>query len=239
MTSDPIVARLTADRSGPPAHVIDRVRAAAVAEGLVDVAWTTTDTPVGPLLLATTDAGLVRISFDGDEAMLDDLASKVSPRVVEAPARLDDVRRQLDEYFAGPRHEFDLPIDRSLSSAFYRRVLEALCEVPYGQTVNYMDLARTPATPAPAGRWARPCDEPDPDRRALPPGAPGRRLARQLRRRRRAQAGPPRPRRRRPRLRPANYARPLCPRGPMAEAADQARQSSTTGRRIDSRPTHR
>jgi methylated-DNA-[protein]-cysteine S-methyltransferase len=147
MTPDPIVARLTADRSGPPAHVVDRVRAAALDEGLVDVAWTTTDSPVGPLLLATTDAGLIRISFDGDESTLDDLAAKVSPRVLEAPARLDDVRRQLDEYFAGTRHEFDVAIDRSLSSTFYRRVLEALFEVPYGHTVHYIDLARIAGSP--------------------------------------------------------------------------------------------
>jgi methylated-DNA-[protein]-cysteine S-methyltransferase len=147
MTPDPLVARLAGDRSGPPARVVDRVRSAAVEEGLVDVAWTTTDSPIGPLLLATTHAGLVRISFDGDESTLEDLAAKVSPRVLEVPARLDDVRRQLDEYFAGTRHVFDLPIDRSLSSAFYRRVLEALFEVPYGHTVHYVDLARIAGSP--------------------------------------------------------------------------------------------
>jgi methylated-DNA-[protein]-cysteine S-methyltransferase len=115
-----------------------------VAEGLVDVAWATTDSPVGPLVL---DAGLIRISFDGDLSMLDDLAAKVSPRVLEAPARLDDVRRQLDEYFSGSRRVFDLPIDRSLSSPFYRRVLEALFDVPYGRTVHYVDLARIAGSP--------------------------------------------------------------------------------------------
>jgi methylated-DNA-[protein]-cysteine S-methyltransferase len=78
---------------------------------------------------------------------LDDLAAKVSPRVLEAPARLDAVRRQLDEYFAGTRKAFDLPIDRSLSSPFYRRVLEALFEVPYGRTVHYIDLARIAGRP--------------------------------------------------------------------------------------------
>jgi methylated-DNA-[protein]-cysteine S-methyltransferase len=147
MTTDPLVERLASDRSGPPAAVVDRVRAAAVAEGLVDVAWSTTDSPVGPLVLASTPAGLIRISFDGDLSMLDDLAVKVSPRVLEAPARLDDVRRQLDEYFAGRRRVFDLPIDRTLSSPFYRRVLEALFEVPYGRTVHYVDLARIAGSP--------------------------------------------------------------------------------------------
>jgi methylated-DNA-[protein]-cysteine S-methyltransferase len=147
MTTDPLVERLAADRSAPPAAVVEQVRAAAVAEGLVDVAWSTTDSPVGPLVLASTPAGLIRISFDGDLSMLDDLAAKVSPRVLEAPARLDDVRRQLDEYFAGRRRVFDLPIDRSLSSPFYRRVLEALFEVPYGRTVHYIDLARIAGSP--------------------------------------------------------------------------------------------
>jgi methylated-DNA-[protein]-cysteine S-methyltransferase len=147
MTSDPLVTRLAGDRTAPPVSVVDRVRAAAVTEGLVDVAWTTTDSPLGPLLLASTDAGLVRISFDGDESVLEDLAVRVSPRVLEAPARLDDVRRQLDEYFAGSRRVFDLPIDRSLSSDFYRRVLEALFAVPYGHTVHYVDLARIAGSP--------------------------------------------------------------------------------------------
>jgi methylated-DNA-[protein]-cysteine S-methyltransferase len=147
MTPDPIVDRLSGGRSGPPASVVDRVRAAAVAEGLVDIAWSTTDSPVGPLVLASTPAGLIRISFDGDLSMLEDLAAKVSPRVLEAPARLDPVRRQLDEYFDGRRRVFDLPIDRSLSSPFYRRVLEALFEVPYGRTVHYMDLARIAGSP--------------------------------------------------------------------------------------------
>ena len=141
MTPDPIVARLTADRSGPPAHVVDRVRAAALDEGLVDVAWTTTDSPVGPLLLATTGIGLIRISFDGDESTLDDLAAKVSPRVLEAPARLDDVRRQLDEYFAGRRQRFDVDLDWSLSQGFRRMVLHKLVEVPYGHTLSYKELA--------------------------------------------------------------------------------------------------
>jgi methylated-DNA-[protein]-cysteine S-methyltransferase len=148
MTPDPLVARLAGDRSGPPEALTERVRSAAIAEGLVDVAWAITDSPVGPLVLATTPAGLIRISFDGDMGMLDDLAAQVSPRVLEAPAQLDDVRRQLDEYFAGTRRVFDLSIDRSLSSPFYRRVLEALFDVPYGQTVHYVDLARVAGSPS-------------------------------------------------------------------------------------------
>ena len=102
MTSDPLVTRLAGDRSGPPVTVVDRVRAAAEAEGLVDVAWTTTDSPVG-----AAAAGRHRRRPHPDRAsaattsILEELAAKVSPRVLEAPARLDAVRRQLDEYFAG------------------------------------------------------------------------------------------------------------------------------------------
>ena len=150
MTSDPLVDRLTASvgaGSGPPVAVSERVRDAAVAEGLVDVAWATTDSPVGELLLASTEAGLIRIAYWGHDEALEDLSAKVSPRVLEAPARLDPVRRQLDEYFAGTRKVFDLPIDRSLSSPFYRQVLEALFEVPYGRTVHYVDLARLAGRP--------------------------------------------------------------------------------------------
>src|SRR3954466_14317601 len=116
MTPDPLVARLAGKGTGgPPAAVLDRVRTAAVAQGLVDVAWTTTDSPVGELFLAATEAGLIRVGFGLHDAAFEELAARVSPRVLEAPARLDPVRRQLDEYFAGRRRVFELPIDRSLS----------------------------------------------------------------------------------------------------------------------------
>jgi len=121
--------------------LLDDVNRRAEAEGLVDVAWTVTDSPIGPLTLAATPAGLVRVSFGEDEAAVDDLARRVSPRVLRAPGRLDDVRRQLDEYFEGRRHDFDLPLDWQLSSGFRRQVLAELVQVPYGQTVSYKDLA--------------------------------------------------------------------------------------------------
>ena len=116
----------------------------ADAEGLVDVAYTWTDSPIGPLLLAATPEGLVRVGFgtteDGD-AVLDDLAVRVSPRVLEAPRRLDEVRRELDEYFAGQRRDFDLPLDWRLTSGFRRRVLEAVAAIPYGSVRTYRDVA--------------------------------------------------------------------------------------------------
>src|SRR3954467_7553786 len=81
-------------------------------EGLLDVAYATTDSPVGPLLLAATPAGVVRVSFarEGFDDVLESLSARISPRVLEAPGELDDVRRQLDEFFAGRRMAFDVPI---------------------------------------------------------------------------------------------------------------------------------
>ena len=119
----------------------------ADAEGLVDVAWALEDTPIGPLTLAATPAGVVRIGFGDEDAVLEELATAVSPRVVHLPARLDDVRRQLDQYFAGKRRAFEVPIDRRLSHGYRRTVLEALTEVPYGETVSYKDLAERTGNP--------------------------------------------------------------------------------------------
>ncbi len=114
----------------------------AEADGLVDVAWTSTDTPIGPLLLASTEAGLVKVGFGVQDWMLEELAAQVSPRVVASPRRLDRARRELDEYFAGQRDHFDLPLDWRLSKGFRRSVLEALyAEVGYGRTVSYLELA--------------------------------------------------------------------------------------------------
>src|SRR4051812_5683456 len=95
----------------PPA-LADR----ALHDGLVDVAYAITDSPVGPLLLAATPAGVVRVSFarEGFDGVLEALAARISPRVLEAPARLDAARRQLDEYFEGRRTAFDVPLDHQL-----------------------------------------------------------------------------------------------------------------------------
>jgi methylated-DNA-[protein]-cysteine S-methyltransferase len=121
--------------------------ARADAGDLVDVAWTVEDTPVGPLALAATPVGLVRVGFGHEDEMLDELASEVSPRVVRLPARLDAVRRQLDEYFAGRRRRFEVPLDRRLSRGYRLAVLEELSRVPYGQTVSYKDLAERTGKP--------------------------------------------------------------------------------------------
>ena len=140
-------------RSGPSEVTlagpdIDRFTRAASSDGLVDVAWTTTDSPVGELLLAATAVGLVRVSFWDEHDVLDELAARVSPRVLADPARLEPVRRQLDEYFEGKRRDFDLAVDWSLSHGFRRRALGVLAgEVGFGQLVTYKELAERSGNP--------------------------------------------------------------------------------------------
>ena len=117
---------------------------AAMAAGLLDVAYATTDSPLGTLLLATTPRGLVRLAYvdyEDEDKVLEELATKVSPRVLRATRRLDDPRRELDQYFAGRREQFDLPLDWQLTRGFGRRVLEATARVPFGSTATYKQVA--------------------------------------------------------------------------------------------------
>src|SRR3954447_10810620 len=102
-------------------------------EGLLDVAYATTDSPVGPLLLAATPAGVVRVSFarEGFDDVLDFLPARISPPVLEAPGRRDRVRRQLDEYFGGRRTSFDVALDHRLSTGFRARALDAIAAIPF------------------------------------------------------------------------------------------------------------
>jgi len=125
-----------------------RFRAAAGDSGLLDVAYDVVDSPIGPLLLAVTERGLCRLSFDADpDADLDDLARHHGRRVLRAPKRLDDPRRQLEEYFEGEREVFELPADLTGVPAFQTHVLEELARVPYGQVTTYGALARTIGNP--------------------------------------------------------------------------------------------
>jgi methylated-DNA-[protein]-cysteine S-methyltransferase len=119
-----------------------RFRDAASAEGLVDVAYDVTDSPVGQLLLAVSERGLCRISYDPEtERELESLARGFGARVLRSPKPLDPVRRELDEYFEGSRREFDLPLDVARVTGFNRDVLEALARVPYGEMTTYGTLA--------------------------------------------------------------------------------------------------
>jgi methylated-DNA-[protein]-cysteine S-methyltransferase len=122
---------------------LNRLVERASAEGLLDVAYTTTDSPFGTLLLAKTPKGLVRVGLPNQDAdeLLVDLATRVSPRVLEAPAQLDETRRELDLYFEGKLTEFDLPLDWQLSKDFRRKVLRAIARIPYGQTRSYTQMA--------------------------------------------------------------------------------------------------
>ena len=124
---------------------------AAAAAGLLDVAYATLDSPVGRILLATTEHGLVRLAYlDGSEdedVALSDLAAKLSPRVLESPRRLDEPRRELDEYFAGRRRQFELPLDWQLTHGFGRRVLQATARIPYGSVSTYKGVATEAGSP--------------------------------------------------------------------------------------------
>jgi methylated-DNA-[protein]-cysteine S-methyltransferase len=126
-----------------------RLAAAAQRDGILDVAYRTIDSPVGPLLLAATEAGLVRIAYASEDhdAVLQALADRISPRVLNAPARLDGAARELDEYFAGQRRGFDLPLDWRLSAGFRRAVLSHLGEIGYGQTASYAAVAALAGNP--------------------------------------------------------------------------------------------
>jgi methylated-DNA-[protein]-cysteine S-methyltransferase len=125
-------------------------RFADSAAEAVDVAYTVTDSPLGPLALAITKRGLVRVAYleyGSLDLVLEDLAAKVSPRVLEAPRRLDEARRQLEDYFAGRRRVFDLPIDWSLEHGFTERVLRATARIPMGEVASYGEVAARAGSP--------------------------------------------------------------------------------------------
>ena len=128
----------------------ERLAARANEEGLVDIAYATVDTPLGTGLVAATPKGLVRVALPNErvEGVLARLAKDVSPRVLEFPARLDEARRELDEYFEGKRDRFELPLDWRLSHpGFYRRVLRATARVPFGDVITYGEAAQRAGNP--------------------------------------------------------------------------------------------
>lgn len=134
-----------ADLAALHARLVDRAQDA----GLVDVAYRTVDSPVGPLLLATTESGLVRVAFarEGFDAVLETLAVRIGSRVLEIPARLDRVAGELEEYFAGRRRAFDLPLDFSLSAGFRSTVQHYLPQIGYGTTQSYREVAEHVGNP--------------------------------------------------------------------------------------------
>jgi methylated-DNA-[protein]-cysteine S-methyltransferase len=112
-----------------------------------DVAYAVDDLPVGRVVLAATRRGLVKISYADEDAVVEQLATSLSPRVLRAPRRLDEVRRELDEYFAGRRHDFDVPLDWALTSGFTRRLLRATARIPFGETSTYGAVAAAAGSP--------------------------------------------------------------------------------------------
>jgi methylated-DNA-[protein]-cysteine S-methyltransferase len=129
---------------------VDRLAAKANEEGLLDVAYATVDTPLGTGLVAATPKGLVRVALPNEEVenVLARLARDVSPRVLEFPGRLDEARRELDEYFEGRRSRFELPLDwRRRHPGFYRRVLRATARVPFGDVITYAEAAQRAGNP--------------------------------------------------------------------------------------------
>ena len=152
-TDRQIIDDLMAAAPGRGDAALARLRARlaeeADAEGLLDVAYRTMDSPVGPLLLAATPAGLVRVAFEleNHDEVLVELSTAISPRILRSPRGVDDVARQLDEYFAGRRRAFELPVDLQLAKGFRRVVLEHLREIPYGATESYTVVARSAGNP--------------------------------------------------------------------------------------------
>ena len=131
------------------ARLHHRLEQRATEAGLLDVAFRTIDSPVGPLLLAATPLGLVRVAYqrEGYDAVLQALARKISPRILAAPRRLDEAAGQVEEYFAGRRTTFDLALDLRLSAGFRRTVLGHLAAISYGHTESYAEVAAATGHP--------------------------------------------------------------------------------------------
>ena len=147
MTPDDLQSALarTAPTADPEAAAAATRRAAeqAAGAGAADVAYAIEPSPLGDLLVAVTPRGLVSLHYEDGrlDALLDRLAERLSPRVVQAPGRLDAVRRELDEYFAGERRRFETPLDWRLTHGFTRRVLQTTARIPYGDAVTYREVA--------------------------------------------------------------------------------------------------
>ncbi len=147
MTRTPLEQALSRALPDAPLPELDL---AAAAAGLLDVAYATLDSPVGKLLVATTPQGLVRIAYlDGEEEerVVEDLAVRVSPRVLVSPRKVDEPRRELDQYFGGKRKQFELALDWRLTHGFARRVLRATAKIPFGSVSSYKEVAALAGSP--------------------------------------------------------------------------------------------
>ncbi len=147
--SDPLFEPFTVDDQAMLAALRSRLAETADANGVLDVAYRTLDSPVGSLLLAATEAGVVRVAFavQDHDAALQQLADRISPRVLFAPRRLDPVAHELTEYFDGKRRAFDVPVDLRLVTGFRSDVLRHLPEIGYGATQSYTEVAVAAGSP--------------------------------------------------------------------------------------------
>jgi methylated-DNA-[protein]-cysteine S-methyltransferase len=149
ITDNPLEALRAVD--GPTLQRLRDALAEKAAEAqLLDLAYRRIDSPIGSLLLVATERGLVRVAFASQDhdRVLDQLATAISRRVLEAPRRLDPAARELDEYFAGTRRDFDLPLDLTTTGEFRRAVQLLLPTIGYGRTVSYSELAALAGRPA-------------------------------------------------------------------------------------------
>ena len=153
----PAHARESGDARGPRTDAAAEAALAAAqrlsdrvaGQGLVDISYALLDSPFGELLLAASEQGLLRLAFpeEDEDSVLERLAARVSPRIVQAPAQLDRIRRELDEYFEGRRRAFELPLDWTLVGPFGRRVLGATAQIPYGRVSTYTEVAAEAGSP--------------------------------------------------------------------------------------------
>jgi methylated-DNA-[protein]-cysteine S-methyltransferase len=121
----------------------------AASDGVLDVAYGFADSPLGPLTVVVTGRGLVRLSYahESVDEQLDEIATRISPRILASPERTDAVRRQLGEYFAGDRRRFDVPIDWRLVQGFSGNVLRATARIPFGAVSSYREVAAEAGSP--------------------------------------------------------------------------------------------
>jgi methylated-DNA-[protein]-cysteine S-methyltransferase len=145
----PALLGITAPGDGELRRLHDRLVTAAEEDGILDIEYTVIDSPVGPLLLAATSKGLVRVAYQSEDhdRVLSMLASRISPRILRTPKRLDAAAREIEEYFAGQRTVFDLPLDFSLSHGFRQLVQQQLPQIGYGKTRSYSQVAAMVGSP--------------------------------------------------------------------------------------------
>jgi methylated-DNA-[protein]-cysteine S-methyltransferase len=131
-----------------PTDLDRRFRDAAARSGMLDAGYDLVETPLGELLVAATDRGLLRISFDPDpDAELERIERLAGRRVLRSAASVDKVHRELDEYFAGRRHAFDVALDHTLSAGFRAKALQAVAAIPFGRTGTYASIAAAAGSP--------------------------------------------------------------------------------------------